>query len=108
MSHLSAHVLDTMSGTPATGVVLHLDPVDGRRIASATTDADGRAREIGPEVLAPGEYRITFETGDYFAAQDRKTFFPRVTVDFTIEPGQDHYHVPLLLSPFAFSTYRGS
>ena len=108
MSHLSAHVLDTMSGTPATGVVLHLDSADGARLASATTDDDGRVRDLGPEVLEPGEYRVTFETGDYFAAQQRRTFFPRVTVDFTVEAGQDHYHVPLLLSPFAFSTYRGS
>lgn len=108
MSHLSAHVLDTMTGTPATGVVLHLDTADGGRIASATTDADGRARELGPSALDPGEYRITFETGGYFAARGQETFFPRVTVDFTVEPDQDHYHVPLLLSPFAFSTYRGS
>ncbi|ATG52741.1 hydroxyisourate hydrolase [Brachybacterium vulturis] len=108
MSHLTAHVLDTMTGTPATGILLHLDTAAGERIASATTDADGRARELGPAVLDPGEYRITFRTGEYFAARGQETFFPRVTVDFTVAPDQDHYHVPLLLSPFAFSTYRGS
>lgn len=108
MSYISAHVLDTMSGSPAAGIALHLAAADGQRIASATTDADGRARELGPQTLDPGDYRITFETGEYFSARGQVTFFPRVSVDFTVECGEEHYHVPLLLSPYAFSTYRGS
>lgn len=108
MSFLSAHVLDTTAGKPATGVSLHLATAEGEHIASATTDEDGRASDLGPETLAPGDYRITFETGEYFSARGEATFFPRVAVDFTVVHGETHYHVPLLLSPYAFSTYRGS
>ena len=108
MSNLSAHVLDTRWGVPAAGVELHLSTASGEHLASGTTDADGRIRDLGPQTLDPGDYRITFETGDYFAATDQATFFPRITVDFTVGSPQEHYHVPLLLSPFAFSTYRGS
>lgn len=108
MSFISAHVLDTMAGTPARGISLSLRDADGSTIATATTDADGRAADLGPQTLDPGHYRITFETGDYFSARNQATFFPSITVDFTVEPGEKHYHVPLLLSPFAFSTYRGS
>lgn len=108
MSFLSAHVLDTTAGTPARGIELTLADDTGEQIATAVTDADGRASDLGPETLDPGIHRITFATGAYFAARGQATFFPRVTVDFTVESGQEHYHVPLLLSPFAFSTYRGS
>ena len=108
MSNLSAHVLDTRWGVPASGVELHLSTAAGEHLASGTTDADGRIRDLGPQTLDPGDYRITFETGDYFAATDQATFFPRITVDFTVGSAQEHYHVPLLLSPFAFSTYSGS
>lgn len=108
MSFVSAHVLDTTAGTPARGIGLTLSDADGVKIASAVTDADGRAGELGPPSLDPGEYRITFGTGEYFASRRQATFFPRVVVDFTVEPGEEHYHVPLLLSPYAFSTYRGS
>lgn len=108
MSFVSAHVLDTMAGTPARGIALTLSDEHGAEIAAAVTDADGRASELGPQTLDPGHYRITFATGEYFASRRRATFFPRVVVDFTVEPGEGHYHVPLLLSPFAFSTYRGS
>ena len=108
MSFLSAHVLDTTAGTPARDVELTLTDDAGAEIATAVTDADGRASELGPQTLDPGAYRITFATGAYFAARRQATFFPRVTVDFTVEAGEEHYHVPLLLSPFAYSTYRGS
>lgn len=108
MSFISAHVLDTMAGVPAEGIAVRLQSAAGEQIAAAVTDSDGRVGDLGPETLDPGEYRITFETGEYFSARRQATFFPRVTVDFTVERGEAHYHVPLLLSPFALSTYRGS
>ena len=108
MSFLSAHVLDTMAGTPARGITVTVSSAEGEEIASAVTDADGRAGDLGPQTLDPGSYRITFATGEYFSSRGQATFFPRVVVDFTVEPGEAHYHVPLLLSPFAYSTYRGS
>ena len=108
MSYISAHVLDTMAGTPAQGITVRLQHTAGEQIAAAVTDSDGRVGDLGPETLDPGDYRIIFETGEYFSSRRRATFFPRVTVDFTVERGEAHYHVPLLLSPFAFSTYRGS
>lgn len=110
-SHITTHVLDAVSGTPAAGVPVTLWSVDGdaaTRLAAATTDEDGRVKELGPARLAPGTYRVTFATGDYFAAQGVPTFYPSVTIDFFVTEGRDHYHVPCLLSPFAYSTYRGS
>jgi glutamine amidotransferase len=77
-------------------------------IAAGRTDNDGRIRDLGPEQLATGCYRLQFATGDYFAQQGTKTFFPEVTLAFEITDANQHYHVPLLLSPFAYSTYRGS
>jgi 5-hydroxyisourate hydrolase len=71
-------------------------------------DRDGRVSELGPESLPVGGYRVVFETGVYFAASGTDTFYPRVSIDFEIADASAHYHVPLLLSPFAFSTYRGS
>lgn len=107
MSYITTHVLDATAGTPATGVPVRLETADGRPIATGTTDADGRVAELGPDTLDPGHYRIVFDTGAYFA--DRQaTFYPRVVIDFRTSADQAHYHVPLLLSPFAYSTYRGS
>lgn len=111
MSHLTTHVLDAGSGSPAANVVASLarhlpgggtDPID-----EALTDADGRAA-LGPDVLEPGMYALTFSTGAYFADRGVATFYPLVTVTFTVEDSERHLHVPLLLSPFAYSTYRGS
>ena len=110
-SHITTHVLDAVSGQPASGVAVSLWRVGtdtAERLADSVTDADGRVKELGPESLEPGVYRVTFATGDYFAAQDVATFYPSITIDFTVEAGRDHYHVPCLLSPFAYSTYRGS
>jgi 5-hydroxyisourate hydrolase len=106
---LSTHVLDAMTGQPAQGVAVRLDErVDGewRTIAQGRTDADGRIGGLG----APGAgiHRIHFDTGDYFDAAGVTTFYPEVTVTFTVVDPAAHHHVPLLLSPFAFSTYRGS
>jgi 5-hydroxyisourate hydrolase len=108
MSYVTAHVLDATAGIPAQDVAVTLLAADAQVIATATTNADGRVPELGPELLDAADYRIEFGTGAYFAARGQATFYPRVVVDFTVVAGQAHYHVPLLLSPFAYSTYRGS
>lgn len=106
MTSLSTHVLDAVTGTPAGGIGLEVT-AGGNPVATGVTDADGRARLA--EDLGPGTYRLRFATGDWFAAAGRETFHPEVVVAFAVT-GQDpgHLHVPLLLSPFAYSTYRGS
>ena len=106
MTHLTTHILDATAGVPATGVAVTLAGPDGAALASGQTDADGRLAP-GPGALEPGDYALTFSTGPYFAAQAVETFSPSVTVAFTVAD-RPHYHVPLLLSPFAYSTYRGS
>lgn len=108
MSYVTAHVLDSVTGTPAPGIAVALETADGTPIATAETDTDGRVPELGPQTLESGDYRITFATGQYFAGRNQPTFYPSVTVNFTVQAAELHYHVPLLLSPFAFSTYRGS
>ncbi len=108
MSQISAHVLDAGVGRPAAGVVVTLLDAAGGPIAEATTDADGRVGTLGPDRLDPGTYAVRFGSGDYFAAQGVTCFHPEVLVTFTVAPGEAHHHVPLLLSPFAYTTYRGS
>jgi len=110
VSHVTTHVLDTGAGRPAAGIAVVLSQHDGgtwQQLATSTTDADGRAKDLGPEQLAPGRYRLNFGTGEYYAALGTATFFPEVDLVFEVT-GAEHYHVPLLLSPFAYSTYRGS
>lgn len=104
--HLTTHILDGAAGTPATDVAVTLAGQGGAVIATGRTDADGRLA-LGPDLLAEGDYTLHFETGPYFAARGVETFYPSVTVAFTVGD-LPHYHVPLLLSPFAYSTYRGS
>jgi len=99
---ISTHVLDTAKGRPAEGIGITLED-DRGVIASGVTNADGRLKLID-DPPAAGTYRITFETGAY----DPNGFFPRVVIEFKVEGGAQHYHVPLLLSPFGYSTYRGS
>lgn len=106
MTHLTTHVLDATAGTPAAGVSVTLAHLDGATIDSAATDADGRLA-LGPDVLDDGDYALTFATGAYFRGRGVASFHPVVTVAFTVS-GDAHLHVPLLLSPFAYSTYRGS
>lgn len=108
MSFISAHVLDALAGTPARDVGVHLETDGGDSLGTAVTDADGRVSDLGPDQLEPGTYRVTFATGDYFAARGQETFYPRVTVNFAVAAGERHYHVPLLLSPYSYTTYRGS
>jgi 5-hydroxyisourate hydrolase len=109
-SLISTHVLDTARGKPAAGIAVRLQNTDGAEIARGETDAAGRVGELGPESLPAGTYRLIFDTGAYFEqdAGDSAPFFPEVTLTFTVAAGEAHYHVPLLLSPFAYSTYRGN
>jgi 5-hydroxyisourate hydrolase len=107
MSTVSTHVLDTALGRPAAGVPVTLEDATGEPIASGSTDGDGRAGSLGPDDLGPGSYRLRFDTASYFAATGQEPFFPEVAVTFAVAAGQ-RYHVPLLLSPYSYSTYRGS
>ena len=107
-SHVSTHILDAATGRPAGDVAVALLDVDGTEIAAGRTDADGRVSDLGPELLERGTYRLRFATGEYFAGTNRDTFYPVVSIDFEVTDPAQHYHVPLLLSPFAYSTYRGS
>lgn len=110
MSHITSHVLDAALGRPAAGVPVRLDHrADGGWVvvSTAVTNTDGRAA-LGPEQLATGIYRVHFDTARYFAATGQTGFYPEVLITFELANALEHYHVPLLLSPFAFSTYRGS
>ena len=112
-SPITTHVLDTTLGKPASGVPITLEyqePGGWAQLGAGTTDDDGRiANLLDPSfTLAPGRYRMTFDTLAYFRAIGTEGFYPVVTVVFDLAgPGQ-HYHIPLLLSPFGYSTYRGS
>ena len=106
MSHVSTHVLDTATGRPASGLVITLEGMDGV-LARGSTDADGRITDLGPDRLDPATYRLRFDTGRYAAETGTDGFFPEVVVAFVVRDA-DHLHVPLLLSPFGYSTYRGS
>ncbi|MFL6229654.1 MAG: hydroxyisourate hydrolase [Pyrinomonadaceae bacterium] len=112
MSKITTHVLDTSSGRPAAGITVTLEREfgDGWQAAGeGRTDADGRLADLmgADEELSVGAYRLTFDAGSYFAAHSTETFYPQVVVVFRAR-GEEHYHVPLLLSPFGYSTYRGS
>lgn len=114
MSLITTHVLDTARGCPAADVEVSLDRLqgDGEFIALArgVTDRDGRARGLLPDehLLEVGVYRLTFATGRYARAHGLESFYPAVPVIFEVKDGTQHYHVPLLLSPHGYSTYRGS
>ena len=111
MSPLTSHVLDTARGTPARGLAVRIERFEGAWIpvAQGSTNDDGRVPGLlQPGELTPGEYRAIFETGAWFAAAGTKAFYPVVHVVFTVEDPDQHYHIPLLLSPYGYSTYRGS
>ena len=105
MSLVTTHVLDTVTGLPAAGMPVVLSG-DGVR-AEGVTDADGRLRDLGPDRLDPCTYRITFATWEWFLGAGRESFYPEVVVTFAYS-GAGHVHVPILLSPFSYTTYRGS
>ncbi len=114
MSQLSTHVLDTALGRPAAGVavVLEFAEATGAWIEKGrgTTDVDGRVKELLPPgvPIVPGDYRLRFATADYFYSLGQKAFYPEVTVHVRLDATMNRYHLPLLLSPFGYSTYRGS
>jgi 5-hydroxyisourate hydrolase len=136
VSTVTTHVLDTARGAPAADVPVRLERVPGsgtgepgsgeastgeastgeastgeastEEVGRASTDADGRVRAIGPDLLPAGTYRLVFDTAAYFGKQQTAGFFPEVAITFTVDGGGQHYHVPLLLSPFGYATYRGS
>jgi 5-hydroxyisourate hydrolase len=110
---ISTHVLDTARGRPAADVPVLLESVDSggssREVGRGATDADGRVRELlSAGSLGAGTYRLTFDTAAYFRALGAEAFYPAVSVVFVIADAAQHYHVPLLLSPFGYSTYRGT
>ena len=112
MSQVTTHVLDTSAGKPGKNISVRLMQYENnewRSIAQGITNDDGRVSDLLPaeKDLSVGNYKIVFETRNYYAAQNIKTFYPAVEILFTISDG-DHYHVPLLISPFGYSTYRGS
>lgn len=113
MSGITTHVLDTSRGKPASGVPITLEirTENGwRELGRAATDGDGRAHNLlaeGTSVI-PGTYRITFATAVYFQDQGIEGFYPEASIVFEVRDAAQHYHVPLLLSPYGYSTYRGS
>lgn len=111
-SPITTHVLDTATGRPAAGLAITLDRRAGdgwQRIGAGVTDSDGRVRDlITRDAFGAGDHRIRFETGKWFEDTGREGFYPYVEVVFTVTAPSSHHHVPLLLSPFGYSTYRGS
>ncbi len=109
---ITTHVLDTAAGRPGKEIAIELDRHDGDhwvRVGAGATDDDGRLRTLTPPgPVAAGVYRLTFHTAAYFAAIGQPGFFPVVEIQFAVADGAQHFHVPLLLSPFGYSTYRGS
>jgi 5-hydroxyisourate hydrolase len=113
MSAITTHVLDISRGTPAAGVPVTLEAQSGdawKTLARGTTDADGRIADLLPRdaALVPGAYRLRFDTSAYFRGRGVESFFPHVEIVFTVKDAAQHVHVPLLLSPYGYSTYRGS
>ena len=108
---ISTHVLDTSRGRPAEGIQVTLS---GQRagtwteLARGVTNSDGRVKPLLETIPAAGDYRLTFEVKPYFAKNGVDSFYPHVTIDFEVKVPTEHFHVPLLLNPFGFSTYRGS
>ena len=104
---ISTHVLDAVSGLPAVGVPVTLLDARHQALASSTTDADGRIGRLADD-LTTGIYRLRFDTATYFAVNGVAAFYPEIVIAFEITDADAKYHVPVLLSPFAYSTYRGS
>ena len=113
-SSITTHVLDTMQGKPAPGISVTLEmkgkSADWTKISSGTTNPDGRIDDFFPDAMPfeKGIYRLTFETAAYFRSIQAESFYPHVQIVFEVKESSARYHVPLLLSPFGYSTYRGS
>jgi 5-hydroxyisourate hydrolase len=114
MNAITTHVLDTTMGRPGAGIPVMLErkthTAGWQVIAEALTDIDGRINALLPakDAFLPGHYRLIYETGAYFLMRNIECFFPQVTISFVVKDTTQHYHVPLLLSPFGYTTYRGS
>jgi 5-hydroxyisourate hydrolase len=114
MTGISTHVLDTARGKPVNGLAVHLEREKSRgdwhSLGSGRTGPDGRCTGLLPESekLSPGIYRLIFDTEGYYRAQGVPGFYPLVYVLFTVREAESHYHIPLLLSPYGYTTYRGS
>ena len=113
MSAITTHILDTSKGKPASDVMVVLEMNKGEQwlpLGDGLTDNDGRVKNLlsDDHKLQTGHYRLTFEINDYFEAQGTESFYPQASIDFYVKKSDEHYHVPLLLNPFGFSTYRGS
>jgi 5-hydroxyisourate hydrolase len=114
MNRISTHVLDTARGAPAKGVPVRLERQESSgawvRLASTQTDNDGRCQQLLPDSdnLQPGHYRLTLDTGSYYAGAAVAGLYPVVEITFEVRAGETHFHIPLLLSPNSYTTYRGS
>jgi len=113
MSQITTHVLDTAIGKPAMGIDLTLSHFVNDKwdlLGGGTTDSDGRVSDLLPDevVLEAGRYKVLFVTEGYFNKQKVNAFYPYAEIVFDITGNGEHYHIPLLLSPFGYSTYRGS
>jgi 5-hydroxyisourate hydrolase len=114
MNGITTHVLDTSRGRPAADMAVTLeirsDANEWKPLGDAKTDADGRAKGLLPAgaTLQPGTYRLRFDSGAYFRAQNIESFHPEIVIEFTVRDAAQHYHVPLLLGPYSYTTYRGS
>ena len=114
MSAITTHILDTTSGRPGSGIPVVLErksqSAGWQKIAEGITNTDGRLNDLlsDEEAFEAGHYRLSFETGSYFLSQNVECFFPNITISFVVRDPAQHFHVPLLLSPFGYSTYRGS
>ena len=109
---ITTHILDTSRGKPASGVLVTLERciADGSwtPVGHGESDADGRVRSLTADSVDNGTYRLTFDVGTYFRERHVETFYPEAIIIFNVSDGAQHYHVPLLLSPWGYSTYRGS
>ena len=114
MSQITTHILDTSQGRPASNILVRLEQqkTDGswNELSAKKTDNDGRIMNLLPKenVLDPGVYQMVFVTAPYFEKQGIPSFYPEIEIRFSLREPEQHYHVPLLLSPFGYSTYRGS
>jgi len=111
-SPITTHVLDTTAGEPAVGMRLSLfiqQAQEWQLLAEGITNQDGRVVDwLASRELAPGDYRLVFATGAWYQQRDQTSFYPQVQIEFSVTEDRQHYHVPLLISPYGYSTYRGS
>ena len=111
MTGITSHVLDTSLGKPGAGISITLerdDPSGWIHVGQELTNDDGRVGDLTKGAIEAGSYRISFEVADYFKSQGTAAFYPVVRIEFSVLEPDQHYHVPLLLNPFGYSTYRGS